>query len=301
MKLNLIHALLPLLLTVACKQEPQPYEVYKVTKSNTTLDCDGAPFNGGKLTEIRVISNVENITIKNCKLKGSIRIYGLGVNGEAEGVKTSSHKAGHTERAQKAAPSDVLISNMKIEGVERIPVYISPGVTKVTVENTEFTGTTDSTVIYLDAESGYNTIRNNTFDVSGNFTLRQFRIREVIAVDGSAHNTISENKFKTAAGGGVHLYRNCGEGGTVRHQSPQFSVIANNDFNLSGLDANSYGVWLGSRNGNRPYCDDDKGYEFGSSIDNGDFANYNNVTNNTFSGSSRTVKDDGEGNVINLR
>ena len=298
MKLKYLLVLLPLLLITSCKQETEPYEVHKITKSNTRIDCKGKEFNNGKTTEIRVISDIENITIKNCKLKGSIRVYGLGMNGEDEKVKESSHKEGHTERAQAAAPSNVLISNMKIEGVNRIPVYLAPGVTRVTVENSEFIGTTDSTVIYLDAESAYNTIYNNTFDVSGNFTLRQFRIREVIAVDGSAHNTISGNKFKTAVGGGVYLYRNCGEGGTVRHQSPQHNLIENNDFNLSGLHINNYGIWLGARNGNRLYCNADEGHKFGSSVNDRDFANNNIVKDNKFSGSDRTVKNDGENNVL---
>lgn len=298
MKLKYLLVLLPLLLITSCKQETEPYEVHKITKSNTRIDCKGKEFNNGKTTEIRVISDIENITIKNCKLKGSIRVYGLGMNGENEEVKKSSHKAGHTERAQAAAPSNVLISNMKIESVNRIPVYLAPGVTRVTVENSEFIGTTDSTVIYLDAESGYNTIYNNTFDVSGNFTLRQFRIREVIAVDGSAHNTISGNKFKTAVGGGVYLYRNCGEGGTVRHQSPQHNLIENNDFNLSGLHINNYGIWLGARNGNRFYCNADEGHKFGSSVNDRDFANNNIIRDNKFSGSDRTIKNDGENNVI---
>jgi hypothetical protein len=298
MKLKYLLALLPLLLTASCTQEPEPYEVYKVTKSNTVIDCKGKEFNNGKNTEIRVISDIENITIKDCKLKGSIRVYGLGMNGEDEKVKESSHKAGHTERVQAAAPSNVIISNMTIEGVNRIPVYLSPGVTRTTVENNKFTGTTDSSVIYLDAESAYNTIRNNTFDVSGNFTLRQFRIREVIAVDGSAHNTISGNDFKTAVGGGVYLYRNCGEGGTVRHQEPQYNVIENNNFNLSGLHIGNYGIWLGARNGNRFYCNADEGHKLGSSIDDRDFANNNIVRDNKFSGSDRTVKNDGENNVV---
>ena len=298
MKLKYLLVLLPLLLITSCKQETEPYEVHKITKSNTRIDCKGKEFNNGKTTEIRVISDIENITIKNCKLKGSIRVYGLGMNGENEEVKKSSHKAGHTERAQAAAPSNVLISNMKIESVNRIPVYLSPGVTRTTVENNKFIGTTDSTVIYLDAESAYNTIYNNTFDVSGNFTLRQFRIREVIAVDGSAHNTISGNKFKTAVGGGVYLYRNCGEGGTVRHQSPQHNLIENNDFNLSGLHINNYGIWLGARNGNRFYCNADEGHKFGSSVNDRDFANNNIIRDNKFSGSDRTIKNDGENNVI---
>jgi parallel beta-helix repeat protein len=298
MKLKPALLVLSALLLSSCKQEIEPYDVHKITRSNTTIDCKGGQFNSGKSTEIRVISDVKNVTIKNCKLKGSIRIYGLGMNGEDEEVKKSSHKEGHTSRTQKAAPSNVLISNMIIEGVQRIPVYLSPGVTKTTIENSKFIGTTDSSVIYLDAESAYNTIRNNSFNVSGNFTLRQFRIREVIAVDGSAHNTISGNSFQRAIGGGIYLYRNCGEGGTVRHQSPQYNIIENNNFNLSGLHLNNYGIWLGARNGNRFYCNADEGHKFGSSVDNRDFADYNIVKGNKFSGSDRTIKNDGSNNSV---
>jgi hypothetical protein len=298
MKLKYLLVLLPLLL-VSCKDEPIPYEVHKITKSNTTIDCKGKDFNEGKATEIRISSSIKDVTVKNCNLKGSIRVLGLGMNGEDENVKESSYKAGHTERAQAAAPSNVLLSNLTIEGVQRIPLYLAPGVTRVTIENSKFIGNTVSTVIYLDAESGYNTIRNNTFNVNGDFTLRQFRVREVIAVDGSAHNQITGNTFEKAVGGGVYLYRNCGEGGTVRHQSPQYNVIANNEFNLSGLNWGNYGIWLGSRDGNRNYCSADDGHKFGSSLDNGDFADYNVVSNNKFSGSDGTIKNDGKGNITN--
>ena len=292
---HLLLLFLPFLL-LSCKDEIVPYEVYKVTKSGSVIDCQGKKFNEGKITEIRVSSPIRDVTIKNCKLKGSIRVFGLGMNGEDENVKNSSYKAGHTERAQAAAPSNVLLSNLTIEGVQRIPLYLAPGVTKVTIENSKFIGNTLSTVIYLDAESAYNTIRNNTFSVKGNFSLRQFRIREVIAVDGSAYNQIIGNKFEEAVGGGVYLYRNCGEGGTVRHQPPQHNVIAGNNFNLTGLYWGNYGVWLGSRNGNRDYCSADDGYEFGSSVNNGDFADYNTVRGNTFSGSDSTIRNNGKNN-----
>ena len=298
MKLKYLLLLFLPFLLLSCKDEIVPYEVYKVTKSGSVIDCQGKEFNGGKITEIRVSSPIRNVTIKNCKLKGSIRVLGLGMNGEDENVKNSSYKAGHTERAQAAAPSNVLLSNLTIEGVQRIPLYLAPGVTKVTIENSKFIGNTVSTVIYLDAESAYNTIRNNTFNMEGNFTLKQFRVREVIAVDGSAHNQITGNTFEKAVGGGVYLYRNCGEGGTVRHQSPQYNVIENNNFNLSGLNWGNYGIWLGSRNGNRNYCSADDGHKFGSSIDNGDFADFNMVKGNKFSGSDATIQNDGKNNLI---
>lgn len=292
----LLLLFLPFLL-LSCKDEPIPYEVYKVTKSGSVIDCKGKNFNGGKVTEIRVSSSIRDVTIKNCRLKGSIRVLGLGMNGEDERVKESSHRLGHTERAQAAAPSNILLSDLEIEGVQRVPVYLAPGVTKVTIENSKFTGNTVSTVVYLDAESAHNTIRNNIFDVEGNSA---FRVREVIAVDGSAHNQITGNIFKRAVGGGIYLYRNCGEGGTVRHQSPQYNVIEDNTFDLTGLNWGNYGIWLGSRNGNRNYCSADDGYKFGSSVDNGDFADFNMVRINRFFDSDldSTIKNDGKNNLI---
>ena len=284
----------------SCQQEkPEeiPYEIHQITKSGTVIDCKGKQFNSGKLTEIRVSSSlekkVENVTIKNCKLYGSIRLFGLGMNGESKGVNESSKSKGHTERAQKAAPSNVLISNMEIKGEQRIPIYLSPGANKVTIENSTVTGTSNSVAIYMDAESGHNVIRNNVFDVKPVFNMR-----EVIAVDGSAYNRIIDNTFKQATRGGIYLYRNCGEGGTVRHQSPQQNLIGRNTFNLQGLNRGHWGIWIGSRNGNRNYCEHDSGYPFGSSVNNGDFANNNTIRNNKFSGSDNTIQDNGKDNNI---
>jgi parallel beta-helix repeat protein len=296
MRLKYLLGFLPVLLMSCEAPKGVPYEIYKIKKSGTEINCEGREFNDGKVTEIRI--SASNVTINNCKINGSIRTVGLGMNGEDEAVKESSHSEGHTERLQKAAPSYVQITNSEIKSYNRIPVYFGPGTTRSSLIKTKITGTTDSVVVYLDAESGYNIINDNTFDVSGNFTLRQFRIREVIAVDGSANNYITNNNFETATGGGIYLYRNCGEGGTVRHQAPQGNIIDDNVFNLNGLIINNYGIWLGARNGNRFYCNADDGYQFGSSKDDGDFADNNSLGRNKFVGSDNTIKDSGKNNTI---
>jgi len=300
MNLKYLLTSLTLILLVSCKEEKPkeiPYDIYQINKSGTVIDCNGKQFNNGKLTEIIVSSSlekkVENVTIRNCKLYGSIRLFGLGMNGESKGVNESSKSKGHTERAQKAAPSNVIILDMEIKGEQRIPIYMSPGTNKVIVERSKITGTSNSVAIYLDAESGHNIIRGNTFDVKPVFNMR-----EVIAIDGSAHNVIKNNTFNQATRGGIYLYRNCGEGGTVRHQSPQHNLIANNIFNLQGMYRGHWGIWLGSRNGNRNYCELDTGYPFGSSVDNRDFADNNTIRNNNFSGSNDTILDDGKNNTI---
>ena len=268
-------------------------------ENGRVIDLQGGWLNEGKLTEMVIRSKdmekgwdvPERITIRNGRIRGSIRIFGLGVNGEAAKVRESSHREGHTARAQAAAPRVILLEDLKIEADHRIPLYLGPGVNGVTVRNCTFTGWSASTTVYLDAESGGNRIEGCTFDVRSG--------REVMAVDGSATNTIIGNRFLQTSYGGIYLYRNCGEGGTVRHQAPQGNVIENNFFNMKDLRSGSYGIWLGSRQGRRPYCEDDAGYPFGSSIDNRDFADHNILRGNIFQpASDHAVRDDGSDNRI---
>ena len=268
-------------------------------ENGRVIDLQGGWLNEGKLTEMVIRSKdmekgwdvPERITIRNGRIHGSIRIYGLGVNGEAPKVRDSSHREGHTSRAQAAAPHGIVLEDLQIEADHRIPFYLGPGVTGVMVRNCTFTGWSASTTIYLDAESGGNRIEGCTFNVRSG--------REVMAVDGSATNTIVGNRFLQLGYGGIYLYRNCGEGGTVRHQAPQGNVIEDNFFNMKDLRSGSYGIWLGSRQGLRSYCEDDAGYPFGSSIDNRDFADHNTVRGNVFQpASDEDVRDDGADNMV---
>ena len=301
--LALAQGWLPRTPSFLLKQLPKPdLEIIKLVgrgESGRVIDLQGGWMNEGKLTELVIRSREtekgwdvpEKITVRNGKLRGSIRIFGLGVNGEAPMVRESSHREGHTARAQAAAPRGILLEDLEIEADHRIPLYLGPGVTGVTVRNCTFTGWSASTTVYLDAESGGNRMENCTFDVRAG--------REVMAVDGSATNTIVGNRFLRAGYGGIYLYRNCGEGGTVRHQTPQGNVIENNFFDLKGLRPGSYGIWLGSRQGRRSYCEDDAGYPFGSSIDNRDFADHNTLVGNKFQPTKdRAVRDDGAGNRV---
>ena len=267
--------------------------------SHRLIDCNGGWFNDGKPTEL-IIQSVqstngwdapEDITIRNCRIRGGIRVMGMGRNGQGPLVRESSRSLGHTERAQAAAPRQILISGVEFECDGRIPIYLAPGVTGVTIENSRFNGWSVSVGIYLDAESAGNIIRSNVFDVRA--------AREIIAVDGSAKNRIEGNRFERLSAGGIYLYRNCGEGGTIRHQAPQGNQIVGNSFNTGSLGWWACGVWLGSRNGHRLYSEDDAGYNFGSSVDNRDFANSNRVASNVFlSATSRAIRDNGQNNRI---
>lgn len=261
--------------------------------SNITIDCQNALIDGGSINRGKDIISIsssaikdaagniskwdrpENVTIKNCRVTGAIRISGMAPNGEGALLRDSSRSESHTFRAQAAAPKNIKFSNMKIMGESRIPFYISPGVTYVTLENSEVSGTSSSVAIYLDAESAYNTIRNNYIHTST-------EKRELLAVDGSAFNTITGNRFSALNHGGIYLYRNCGEGGTVRHQTPSHNQIINNSFYYDKYAGSNPAIFLASRNGKRIYCNADNGYPFGSSSDNRDFARYNVIVYNQF-------------------
>lgn len=264
--------------------------------SNLTFDCNDSKieplFPGQNAVQVssikKVISNSstwlrpENLNIKNCTIIGAVRIFGMdkNANGLADEYKKSSKLPGHTRRAQVAAPKSIVIDNCRIQGQGRTPLYLAPGVTYSGAKNSVILGTFNSVSIYFDAESSNNFLINNkvtSVSTPGNDEKK----RELIAIDGSSKNEIRGNYFSGLNYGGIYLYRNCGEGGTVRHQTPNSNIISNNTFYYKNYTGEKPSVWLGSRNGNSKYCDDDKGFPFGSSINNGDFAEGNQVSNNT--------------------
>lgn len=238
-------------------------------------------------------SRPENVALENCRVQGSVRILGMGMNGEATLVRESSQQEGHTQRAQNAAPTKIQLNQLTIIGQSRIPLYLAPGVSYVNVTNSRIIGKSNSVAIYLDAESGHNSFTHNVIDT-------QTTKRELIAIDGSAHNSFSQNRFSALNHGGIYLYRNCGEGGTIRHQTPSYNHISNNVFFYRKYKGKLPAVWLGARNGNRNYCHADDGYSFGSSRDNRDFADNNVIENNQIYKLSprKMLRDHGSGNRI---
>ena len=66
---------------------------------------------------------------------------------QAAAVRASSRREGHTARAPAAAPTRITISNVWIEAEGRIPVYLAPGVTHVTVEACVITGRSRSVAL----------------------------------------------------------------------------------------------------------------------------------------------------------
>ena len=273
--------------------------------SGAILDCNGATLDGGvadaRTVIIRSVHKPDgswdapaNIQVRNCTIKGDVRIQGLGANGQGDQVRLSSAKPGHTERAQAAAPANVTLDNITFVANGGIPLYAAPGVTGMTVSNSRFTGSTTGTAIYLDAESARNTIAGDTFDI-------RTTIRELVAVDGSAENRIEGNTFVNPVKGGVFLYRNCGEGGTVRQQKPERNVISGNTFRYKDASGARPAVWLGSRRGLslfNSYCMTSSN-TFLDSLDHRDGAQNNTVTGNKLpGGSTQLIVDDDRPNKV---
>ena len=216
-------------------------------------------------------SRPTDIRLSNCTIHGAVRIWGMGADGRYDDLRASSRNAEHTATTQGAAPSHIELDRVTIVGTGSIPLYVGPGVTLLRLTNSTLTGRSDATALYLDAESADNRIENNTFAVATG--------REMIAVDGSARNRVTGNRFVLGGRGGVFLYRNCGERGVIRHQTPSDNQITDNGF-AGAARLRPQLVVVGAREGRRSYCNADRGYPWGSSADDGDRATNNVVARN---------------------
>ena len=216
-------------------------------------------------------SRPTDVIVRDCTVVGNVRIWGMGAGGSMRDLQASSRTARHTIAAQSAAPTRVTLDRVRLEAVGTIPLYVGPGVTRTMVMGSQFAGRSTSTAIYLDAESAGAVIHDNDFDIRTG--------REQIAVDGSGANRIVGNRFELDGRGGVFLYRNCGEDGVIRHQTPSYNQITDNVFSGAAW-LRPRTVVVGAREGNRRYCGDDAGWPFGSSADDGDNAIDNRVERN---------------------
>lgn len=211
-------------------------------------------------------SRPTDVRIENCLIHGSVRVWGMGADGGYDDLRASSRTADHTAAVQAAAPSHVSLDRVVIRGTGSIPLYVGPGVTRLSLTRSTLEGRSVSTALYLDAESADNRIEGNLF--------RTRTQREMIAVDGSARNRIVGNRFELGGRPGVFLYRNCGERGVIRHQTPSHNLIADNSFS-GAARLRPRLVVENARQGRRAYCGDDRGYPWGSSADDRDNAEGN--------------------------
>jgi hypothetical protein len=257
--------------------------------SGVVIDCKGAMLDGRPGQPLHGSDNLlvvsrhqadgtwdrpENVTIKNCRINGSMRIRGWNIGEDEE--RLSSRSLGHTQRARDIAPKNVTIDNVDITAYGRTPIYVGTGTTGTKIMNSHLDGEAASVAIYLDEESTGASIHDNRIETTST------KDRERIAIDGSTYNKIFDNYFSSLSDGGIFLYRNCGERGVVRHTAPQFNQIIDNVFYYNHYEGPEPAIWLGARNGHKDYCGDDAGYPFGSSADDRDFARWNIVVGNQF-------------------
>lgn len=277
--------------------------------SGLLLDLTGAHLDGGKrqfnhqrgdMIEVRSVKLKDNswsvptdINIQHAKVTGSIRVFGMGRNGEAAAIKEASHKADGQALIRHAAPKRVTLESLWVEGTDRNPIYFGPGVMHTVLKNSTVTGISTRVGVYLDTESAYNILTGNVFSVKtddGSWFGFYDRGWPQLALDGSAHNEISNNLFQQLKQGGVFLYRNCGEGGTVRIGTPSYNRITNNRFIYQQQHLSDPAIFIGSRNYGRfenwwpgSHCNDDVSESpMGSAINNADNARHNKISNNLF-------------------
>jgi len=277
-----------------------------------TFNFNGATLDGGRkgsvnygkdMIEVRskktgnTWDRPENILVKDGDIIGSVRVWGMGTNGEAPDIRESSKREAtnsqHVQRVRMNAPRNIVFDGLTITGVGRNPLYFSPGVTYSKLTNSEVKGKSDKVGIYLDAESAYNTIENNYVHVETKedrlnlLPGRSSRGWPQMAIDGSSRNTINNNRFASLRNGGIYLYRNCGQGGTIRHTPPERNTITNNTFYYKKYRGHKPAIYLGSRDygpvANIGHCGDDRGRSYGSSRSNEDYARHNIIKNNKLS------------------
>lgn len=307
--------------TVDCSFSFSEFPRNRITKQllftgNTrgvTVDCHGGAIDGGPGTYlydagdrgvniVEIISSVEegtgplrwtarpqDITIRNCEIIGSARIWPLNLwePGNLERQAALSRQPDYVSTLRANAPRGIRFVDVVFRAQKHTPLYIGPGVTETEVVDSFFLGGAHGVIIYLDAESSRNVIRNNQFHAESD---RGPHPREILAIDGSDHNLIVGNYFSALDHGGIWLYRNCGEKRVVRFTKPSHNQIINNVFYYNHYDGPNAAVVLGSRPGadddirgnGHAYCDSDKDFPGGSGADDRSFATHNVVMQNQF-------------------
>jgi hypothetical protein len=271
--------------------------------SGVTMDCGGGTINGGPgtfnyapgkpdgLLMVEIVSTptdpdpktglprwvpTQRVAIRHCKIIGSVKIYGA----IGEPVENSG-RADWVTRVRSHAPRHIVFDDVTITGVKGSEnlLYLFSGVAHFQLLNSWIRSepgvAVDGVNVYLDSESFGNTFRNNRIEA-------QTRHREVMSLDASSSNTIVDNVFSALSNGGIYLYRNCGEGGAVRHSTPSGNHIINNVFYYDKYTGDNAAIHVAQRNGTccKNDCSKDKGYPFGSSVSDFDHAQFNVVMQN---------------------
>lgn len=268
-------------------------QTVRLSQSNTNLNCNGATLEGGGTLPIGIIiggtkKKIENVTVENCQIK-NFKNRGISIT---SGLRIKDFSADRDEN-YKLAPSHIVIDRVAVLNSGRVGVYFDSYVTDSTLKNSTVKGS-GKPGVYLEQATQRLSILNNTIQGNG----RDGR-REGLAVDSSAHNVIDGNRFIGNAGGGVLIYKNCGENyqsgnSAIRWQSSDFNFIKNNTF----IDE-PVGVWIASRQSkdlSKWGCGDAAVDPAGKHYM--DHANNNVVDSNEFCNTKTAVRIEGDNNQV---
>lgn len=211
--------------------------------SRAAIDVEPRRMNGGGQN---IYEPVHDLTVKNCDVKGSVRISSSYYTPDDRDFIPYKNQSGpdYVQEIRATSPTNIVLDNLSIRNSWREDtVYFEQGVTFSKLINSRVNHGVDGVALYLGPESGFNTIENNEFHSDSH------NRREIIAVDGSEGNLIARNWFSGLDHGGIFLYRNCGESGQVRYLGPWLNDIRDNVFYYNNAIDPEPAVWVGSKNG----------------------------------------------------
>jgi parallel beta-helix repeat protein len=269
------------------------FQNVRIVESNTHLDCNGATLEGEGKRGVGIQIDgkkklIENVIVENCRIQN---FKNRGVN-VTSGIRIKDFSA-DKEVNYRLAPKKILIKGVTVLGSGRGGVYFDSYVTDSVLSNSTIEGS-GKVGIYLEQSTQRIQIINNTIRKNGVDGRR-----EGLAIDSSAHNTVKGNRFISNAGGGVFIYKNCGENfssgkSALRWQSSDFNVVQDNIF----IDE-PVGVWIASRQSkdlSKWGCGDPS--VDGSGRFYADHANNNVVERNEFCNTTTAVRVEGDNNTI---
>jgi hypothetical protein len=210
----------------------QPFNmtVYLST-DNSTLDCKGQTIDhgGGKKPGIQTPNtySVSDIRISNCTIRNTG--YGINLKRFFRGAQLEGPMEGHRH---------ITIEHTSIANTQKIGIYVGQNSQHVAIRDVVAIDNATKIGIYLEGGSTHTHISGvtitNTRKGEGNPR------GEAIAVDSSQYNVIEHSTFSGNEGGGITLYKNCGENyGQVcpvrRPLSASHNVIRFNEFHGDGV------------------------------------------------------------------
>jgi hypothetical protein len=218
----------------------QPFNmtVYLST-DNSTLDCNEQTIDhgGGKKPGILTPNtySVSDIRISNCTISNTG--YGINLKRFFRGAELEGPMEGHRH---------ITIEHTFIANTQKIGIYVGQNSQHVVIRNVKIDNATKMGM-YLEGGSTHThisgvTITNTRQEEQAWWKLGLGEPRgEAIAIDSSQYNVIEHSTFSGNEGGGITLYKNCGENyGQVcpvrRPLSASHNEIQFNEFHGDGVN-----------------------------------------------------------------